>query len=606
MRLLPWPKRLRSFLLRSKHERNIAQVHAIITTAGLSTNQDSLAGLVASYARIGSHLYARYVFDKLPHRGAPLWTSMIVAYSRKNLPREVLSLYRRMVNEGVRPDSSTFTVAIKACSSLVDFEAGEEIWRRAAVLGYECDVFVCSSVLNLYAKCGKMEEAKVVFDRMSKRDVVCWTTMITGFVNAGKALEAVDMYGRMQMEGVKGDGVVFLGLVQACAMVGDLKFGGSVHGYMTRRGMAVDDVVLESSILDMYAKNGKLELASRVFKKMSIKNVVSWATLISGFAQNGFATQALEMLVEMQDFGFKPDSVCLLSAASACSQVGYLKMGKSIHGYIVRGLDYQLTSSSALIDMYAKCGALSCAHAIFDQMDSRDVIMWNTIISGYGIHGLGMEALSIFRRMTETNLKPNHATFSSLLSALSHSGLIEEGQYWFDVMVNQYKIQPSEKHYACMVDLFSRAGRVEEAFQLIESMNTTPGVAIWVPLLSGCHSYGKFSIGEVAAKKILESNPDDLGIYSLISNFFSSARKWNEVAILRKNMKKRGTKKVPGYSAVEVNGEHHAFLMEDKRHPQYEDISQALDSLDNEMRANVCSPDLETVAYDVEEEAEGI
>ncbi|KAJ6956477.1 hypothetical protein NC652_007525 [Populus alba x Populus x berolinensis] len=518
MLTLSWPKRLKRLLLACKDEAPVTQIHALIITTGLFfTNSNSNGLVIASYARVGGITAARHLFDKLPQRGVDAWNAMIIASSRRYHLTEVLNLYHQMVNEGVKPDSSTFTVAIKASSSLKDLEAGERIWRRAVDFGYGCDVFVGSSVLNLYVKCGKIDEAKLVFDKMVKRDVVCWATMITGLVQNGKVLEAVDMFRRMRKEGIEGDGVLMLGLVQACANLGELKLGLSVHGHTVRREMLMDDVILQTSLVDMYAKIGDLELASLVFEQMPRKNAVSWGALISGFAQNGFAE--------------------------------------------------------------------------FDRVGSRDVILWNTMIASYGIHGDGKEVLSLFLKMKEANISPNHATFASLLSALSHSGQVDVGQYWFNAMVNECKIPPSEKHYACMVDLLSRAGRVEEAYQLIESMNTEPGLAIWVALLSGCHNYRNLLFGEVAAKKILDLNPDDLGIYALVSNFFSLARMWDRVSILRKIMKETGMKKVPGYSAVEVNGKHEAFLVEDKNHHQYEEILQMLDSLDNEMRVIRHVPD---------------
>ncbi|KAJ6390030.1 hypothetical protein OIU77_024287 [Salix suchowensis] len=433
MRLLSSPKRLKPLLLACKDEAPVTQIHALIITTGIfSTNSSSNGLVIASYARIGDITSARHLFDKLPHRGVDAWNSIIVAYSRRYYLTEVLILYHQMVNEGVKPDSSTFTVAIKASSSLKDLEVGERIWRRAVDFGYGCDVFVGSSVLNLYVKCGKIDEAKLVFDKMVKRDVVCWATMITGLVQNGKVLEAVDMFRRMRKEGIEGDGVLMLGLIQACANLGVSKLGLSVHGHVVRREMLMDDVILQTSLVDMYAKIGDLKLASHVFRQMPRKNAVSWGALISGFAQNGFAEYALDLLVEMQSFDFKPDTVALVSALLAC-----------------------------------------------------------------------------------------------------------------------------------------------------------------------CHNYRNFLFGEVAAKKILDLNPDDLGIYALVSNFFSLARMWDRVSILRKIMKETGMKKVPGYSAVEVNGKHEAFLVEDKSHHHYEEILQMLDSLDNEMRVIRHVPDS---SHDVEEE----
>ncbi|KAE8685318.1 putative pentatricopeptide repeat-containing protein [Hibiscus syriacus] len=373
-----------------------------------------------------------------------------------------------------------------------------------------------------------------------------------------------------------------LGLIRASVNLGDSKLGLAIHGYMIRKCLSMD-VVVHTSILDMYAKNGYLEYALHVFKKMPIKNNISWGALISGFAQNGFARNALELLGEMQGCGFKPDLVSLVGALMACSQCGLLKLGKLIHGCITRRLDLEQVSGTAMIDMYAKCGSLSYARAVFDQIVSRDIISWNAMIASYGVHGHGKEAISLFHQMTNMSLKPDDTTFAALLSALSHSGLVNEGQYWFNMMANEYNIQPTEKHYACMVDLLARAGQEEEAYRLIESMNNEPGAAVWVALLSGCCNHGKLSIGEVAAKKVLELNPDDLGIHALVSNFFAKGNMWDEVAAVRKLMKNSGKKKVPGYSVLDVNGKLHAFVMGDKRQHEYEAIAYALDILDREM-----------------------
>ncbi|KAL6271181.1 hypothetical protein ACE6H2_028092 [Prunus campanulata] len=601
MQLLPWPSRLRSLLLSCKDKASTDKIHALMILTGTITHGNSYARLIATYARIGDIVSARKVFDTLSQRGIHAWNAIIIAYSRQYCPSEVVSLYHQMILDRVRPDSSTFTVALKACASTLDLKTGEEIWSKAVNCGYEYDVFVGSSVLNLYAKCGKMDEAVVVFNKMPRRDLVCWTTMVTGFVQSGRPIEAVDMYKTMHNEGMEFDGVVLMGLVQACASLGDLRLGLSVHGFMIRTGLPMD-VIVQTSLVHMYAKNGHLELASSVFNKMPYKNAISWGALISGFAQNGFAGHALEMLVEMQGSGLEPDSVSLVSALLACSQVGFLKLGKSTHAYILKRLDFDEVLGTAVIDMYSKCGSLSYARALFNQIISRDLISWNAMIASYGIHGHGEEALALFLQMTETNIKPDHATFASLLSAFSHSGLIGEGRYWFDIMVNKYKIPPGEKHFACMVDLLARAGRVEEAYELIDSMNTEPGIAVWVALLAGCHKHRKLSIGEITAKKILKLKPDDLGIYVLVSNFYAMARKWDDVAGMKKLMKQTGTKKVPGYSVVEVNGELHAFIMEDKTHQHHEDIRLLLIKLDQDVRAVGYIPKTEFLLHNFEEE----
>lgn len=575
-------KNLKSFLLTCKDRASISKIHAAVITSGTFTNRACAALLISHYARTGDKDSAHKLFDGLPIRGVDSWNALLVGYSRGNYPIEVINGYRRMCSERVKPDSSTFTVAIKACTTLLDLKSGDEVWKDAVECGYGDDVFVGSSVLNLYAKCGRMDEAMSMFERMSRKDVVSWSTMITGLVRNERAIEAVDLYRRMQKEGFEGDGVVMLALLQASANLEDSKMAYSVHGYIVRRCLPLD-VLMQTSLVDMYAKNAKIETASSIFRAMSYRSAVSWSTLICGYAKNGYANNALELLVEMQSCGFEPDSVSLVSALLACTQVGSSILGREIHGYIVRRLEVDQVLGTALIDMYAKCGSLSRACALFERMSSGDVIHWNTIIACYGIHGQGEEALSIFHQMIETNTKPDHVTFASLLSAMSHSGLVDEGRYWFNTMINEYKIRPMEKHYVSLIDLLARGGQVEEAKSVIESMEREPGVAVWVALLSGCINHKKFVIGELAANKVLELEPDCPGIYTLVSNFFAAERKWDEVGVVRKLMKREGMKKEPGYSVVEVIGRQHCFLVEDKSHPQYGEILRVLEEMEFEM-----------------------
>nr|GMD15650.1 putative pentatricopeptide repeat-containing protein At3g25060, mitochondrial [Ipomoea batatas]GME15094.1 putative pentatricopeptide repeat-containing protein At3g25060, mitochondrial [Ipomoea batatas] len=593
-------KELKFVLLTCKDRISISKIHTLLISSGLSTHGFLNSQLIASYAKVGDIDFARKVFDELPKRGIDAWNAMIIAYSRKGHPCEAINLYKEMIFAGVKPDSSTFTAALKACTILSDLELGEQILQKARECGYENDVFVGSSSLNFYSKCGKIDSAMSVFEKMERKDVVCWTTMITGFAQSGKAREAVEMYQRMQKDGLEGDEVVMLGLIHASANIGDIKLGCSIHGYMIRKGLPMN-VLVQTSLVDMYAKNGELGLASRVFRKLHCRNSVSWSALISGYAQNGLAEDALELLVEMQNAGFAPDMASLVSALLACSHVGFSKLGKSVHSYILRRSEMNQVLGTALIDMYAKCGLIACARTVYDRLILKDLICWNAIIASYGIHGLGGEALSLFCQMKDI-IEPDHATFAALFSALSHSGLVDEGRYWFDAMINQYKIQPTEKHYACLVDLLARAGQVEEAKKLINSMQNEPGIAVWVALLSGCHNHKKFLIGELAARKVLELKPDSLGIYMLVSNFFAAAKKWEEVAAVRKFMRGTGMKKVPGYSLVEVNGRLHAFLMEDKSHPQHDQIAAMLQKLGQEMAAMGYSPKTESVLHNVEED----
>ncbi|CAM8985161.1 unnamed protein product [Rhodiola kirilowii] len=549
--LSSWTRQyLRTHLLACRNRLSISEIHCHLTVLGMFPCQASSTQLVASYARVGAIRYARQLFDVMPYRETNSVNTIMAAYSRTNCPAEVLGLYNQMQQEGVRPSSSSFTMSIKACASLLYLEKGEEIRECAAGLGFDDDVYVESAVLNLYAKCGKMDEAMKVFDKMSRRDIVSWTTMITGFSHCEQGQGAVSMYRRMRSAGIEGDSVVMLGIIKACETVGDPRLGFSTHGLLVRKDLM--DKAVQTSLVSMYAKLGLMKKAFRIFDMMTQQSVMSWGALISGFAQNGLAKEALQSLGKMVIHRFDPDVVSLVSGISACSQVGYFKLGKSLHGCIIRRLGHEVVSGTGVIDLYAKCGSLSSACAVFDLISSPDLICWNTMIAAYGIHGRGKEALSKFIQLTKHGMQPNHATFAALLSALSHSGLVEEGQYWFHKMLSHSHITPMEKHYACIVDLLSRAGKLDEAYKLLQSAKTELGLSVWVSLLSGCHNHGSFLIGEAAAKKVLELNPDDLGIYALISNFFAAHMKWDQVAIMRNFMRQNGLKKAPSYSLVDA------------------------------------------------------
>lgn len=269
------PKQLKALFLAAKDKRTLIKIHALMIKTNLSAYGNSVGRIIALYGGKNDIVSARKLFEELPLRGVDTYNAIIIAYSRKESPFEVLGLYNQMIKEDVRPDSSTFTVALKACVSLMDLKMGEEIWRKAVELGYGNDVFVGSSMLNLYVKCGKMNEAMVAFEKMQRKDLVCWSSMINGLVFNGQPREAVDAYKRMKKEGIDADEVVMMGLIQACADLGDSRFGLSVHGYSIRRHLNLD-VKVQTSLVDMYAKTGHLDLASHVFKNMSRINIVTW------------------------------------------------------------------------------------------------------------------------------------------------------------------------------------------------------------------------------------------------------------------------------------------------------------------------------------------
>ncbi|KAF8727963.1 hypothetical protein HU200_018535 [Digitaria exilis] len=338
---------------------------------------------------------------------------------------------------------------------------------------------------------------------------------------------------------------------------------------------------------------------------MPMRDHVAWSTMVAGFVSAGRPAEALGMYRRMREDsleGDEPDSGALVSALLACADMGLLKLGKSIHSFSLRRLEFDCILSTSVINMYSKCGSLASAQMLFNRVESRDLVLWNAMIACYGTHGRGRDALALFLELNETRIRPDHATFSSLLSALSHSGLLEEGKLWFDRMIKEFDIQPEEKHYVCIVDLLARSGLVEEANDLRTSMQTEPTIAIWVALLSGCLNNKKLELGETIAGKILALQPEDVGVLALVSNLYAAAKKWDNVREVRKLMKDSSSKKVPGYSLIEVRGTRHAFVMEDQSHRQHQEILKMVAKLNSEMRKMGYVPRTEFVYHDLEED----
>ncbi|XP_062205486.1 putative pentatricopeptide repeat-containing protein At3g25060, mitochondrial [Phragmites australis] len=599
--ILADPRRLRRVLSSPGATlATLTRLHALLVVS--ASHHDLLPTLAAAYARAGALAAAEWTLATSPASPSSIaaWNALLAAHSRCGSPTAALRVFRALP-PAARPDSTTFTLALSACARLGDLDAAEAVRSRAFAAGYGSDIFVCSALLHLYARCGAMGDAVRVFDGMPRRDRVTWSTMVAGFVSAGKPVEALGMYRRMSQHGVEGDEVVMVGVVQACAATGDVRMGASAHGYLLRHGMGMG-VITMTSLVDMYSKNGRFDVARRAFGSMVHRNAVSWSVLISGFVQNGCADEALGMFREMQVSGIQSDSGALVSALLACADMGLLKLGKSIHGFILRRLDVDCILGTSVINMYSKCGSLASAQRLFNRVGSRDLVLWNAMIACCGAHGRGHDALSLFQALIETGTRPDHATFASLLSALSHSGLVAEGEFWFDHMINEFSIEPSEKHYVCIVDLLARSGLVEKANDLLTSMPTEPTIAIWVALLSGCLNNKKLELGESIAEKILELQPDDVGVLALVSNLYAAAKKWDKVREVRKLMKDSGSKKVPGYSSIEVHGTRHTFVMEDQSHPQHQEILKMVAKLDSEMRKMGYVPRTEFVYHDLDED----
>lgn len=339
---------------------------------------------------------------------------------------------------------------------------------------------------------------------------------------------------------------------------------------------------------------------------MPERNLVTWNSVINGFALNGRPNEALTLFREMmfEDECVEPDGFTMVSLLTACAELGALALGRRVHVFLFKkGLDFNAHVENSLIDLYAKCGRIDDAYKVFvDMCESRNVVSWTSLIVGLAMNGFGNEALEFFAVMEQERLVPTEITMVGVLYACSHCGLVDDGYRYFNRLKQQYNIVPKIEHYGCMVDLLGRAGLVEEAHNYIISMPMAPNAVVWRTLLGACAMHKTLALGEVAWAKLSELDPGHSGDYVLLSNLYASVGRWADVHKLRRNMLKSGVRKKPGHSLVELGNRVYEFVMGDRSHPQSDSIYEMLEEIAVKLRLQGYIPRTTNVLADIEEE----
>ncbi|OMP09305.1 hypothetical protein COLO4_05607 [Corchorus olitorius] len=451
-----------------------------------------------------------------------------------------------MLRAGVLPTSFTFSSLVKACALVSELGFGESVHGQVWKHGFTSHVFVQTALVDFYANVGKIVESKEVFDEMPERDVFAWTTMVSAFLK-----------------------------------VGDLGSSKRLFDEMPERNTAT-----WNAMIDGHARVGDLESAELYFNQMPVKDIISWTTMINCYSKKKKFTEALAVFEEMRRNKVSPDEVTMASVISACAHLGALDTGKEIHHYVMQnGFDLDVYIGSALIDMYSKCGNLERSLLIFFKLREKNLYCWNSVIEGLAAHGYAKEALAMFDRMERQHVKPNGITFVSVLSACTHAGLVEVGRQRFLSMARDYLVPPGVEHYGCMVDLFSKAGLLEDALFLIRSMKVEPNSIIWGALLSGCKLHKNLEIAQVAVKELMVLDPDNSGYYILLTNMYAEVNRWGQAAKIRQIMKETGVeKRCPGSSWIEMERKIYQFVASDKSHLASNEIYLILDELDMQLK----------------------
>eukprot|EP01018_Ginkgo_biloba_P019771 Gb_28393 [translate_table: standard] len=472
-----------SLLLACTNVQAVKQVHGVMVRSGLNQNISIATKLVNMYATSGRMEFARHVFDKIYKPNVFLWNVMIRGYAANGSCQEALALYYQMQLTGIEPDKFTFPFVLKACASLKALQMGKEIHDHIVRTGLESDVFVGNSLVTMYARCGNIEIARQLFDRMSTKDVVSWNVMIVSYAQNGHANETLTLFNQMLAAGVTPDLITMASVLQACAHSGALQQGKLIHGYTIRREFELD-VFWENSLIAMYVKCGSVDFARQLFDKMSKKDVVSWNSMLSGYAQTGYAHAAVKLFHQMQLKCMKPNSVTVASVLPACANLGALQQGKSIHACIIRsGFESDVFVRTALIDMYAKCACLESARQLFEKMSKRNVVSWNAMIAGYANNGHINEAMALFQEMQREDVKPNSVTVVNVLQGCAHVGHWQHGQ-WIHNYIIQNELESDISVANSLVAMYARYGNVEIAHQLFIKISQK-NVISWNAMIAG-------------------------------------------------------------------------------------------------------------------------
>lgn len=528
------------------------QVHSLVTKMGFTSNTYICTALVDMYGKFGEMFRSQKLFNGMPTKKVVTWNSLISAYLHVRCPEIAVGLFIKMLKEGLEPTAFSVSAILVGCSQLEDEGIGAQVHSLSLKLGLCHNVVVETGLIDMYSKCCNVEDSKCVFDQMQEKNVITWTSMVTGYAQNEQPDEAMILFKEMLRLGLRSNKVAYNSLLSSFSSMKYLDCCKQIHCRVIREGF-LSNVYMLVTLATVYSKcDCGLEDFQKVCSSVTIRDQISWNAIIAGFCNLGCGEQALECFCKMRQAGNNKDYFTLTSIVGAIGVVSGLIEGKQMHAIISKtGYSSNVFVQNRLIFMYARCGAISDSKKVFSLMGEHDLISWNSLLSGCEHHGYGKEVVELFERMRRTGIKPDGITFLAVLSACSHAGFIDKGLEYFYLMNNDASLEaPRVEHYAAVVDLFGRAGYLKEAESFVNRMPMDPGPSVYKALLSACQVHGNREIAMRSAKRVLELWPNDPATYVLLSNVLKAAGCWDDAVGIHTLMFDRGMRKKPGYSWV--------------------------------------------------------
>ncbi|XP_061368224.1 pentatricopeptide repeat-containing protein At1g74600, chloroplastic [Gastrolobium bilobum] len=524
------------------------QIHSLLLKLGFSLDDKVGAALINMYAKIGEVGLSELAFSEMENmKDRGIWAAMLSSFAQSQNSGRAVELFLVMLGEGVKPDEYCISSVLSIMSCL---NLGSQIHGYTLKSGLVTDVTLGCSLFTMYSKCGCLEESYKVFQQVLVKDNVSWASMISGFAEHGYADRALQLFKEMLYQEIVPDHLTLIPTLTACSALRFLQTGKEIHGYAFCLGMGTNTVV-GGALVNMYSKCGSLNLARTVFDMLPQKDAFACSSLVSGYAQKGLIEESLLLFHDMLLTDAAVDGFTISSILGAAALLYRSEIGTQLHAYIEKsGLQADISVGSSLVTMYSKCGSIEDCHKAFDDAEKHDLIGWTSIIVSYAQHGKGAEALAAYELMRKEGVQPDAVTFVGILLACSHSGLVEEAFFYLNSMFEDQGIKPGHRHYACIVDLLGRSGRLREAEIFINKMPVEPDALIWGTLLAACKVNGDVELGKLAAKKVMELGPSDAGTYVSLSNICADVGQWEEVTKIRSSLNGTGMKKELAWSLL--------------------------------------------------------
>ncbi|KAF2324743.1 hypothetical protein GH714_016588 [Hevea brasiliensis] len=463
--------------------------------------------------------------------------------------------------------------------------------------------FIGDQIVSTYVSLGCIEDAKNLFDELPDKDLVSWNSLISGFSRVGDFGNCLKAFSRMRFEtDMKPNDVTLIPLISACTDTAVLDVGKYVHGFAMKLGILLE-VKVVNALINLYGKSGYTDAACLLFDEMPLQNSVSWNSVIAVLVQMGLAEEGMRYFIMMRKAAIVADQATLVTLLQACENLGVRKLVAAIHGYIFScGLNMNLAIATSLLKLYANSGILSASQKVFGEMTKPDAVAWSAMLAGFAAHGCGKEAIDLFELMVREGVVLDHVTFTHLLSACSHSGLVKEGKYYFKIMSKVYGVEPRVDHYSCMVDLLGRSGLLDDAYKLVKSMPTESNSAVWGALIGACRVYGNVELGKEVAEQLIALDPSDSRNYIMLSNMYAAAGQWKNASKVRALMKEKNLIRNPGCSYIEHGNRIRRFVTGDQSHPETKQIYKKLEELIGKIRNAGHVSKTEFVLHDVGED----